>query len=107
MHGEDILFEQLARYDVTALNWHIAETPPAIAAYRQAGGAKPIVGGLQRNNLTRRDRDAVAADLRRSLSESGQRSILIAPACVIRHPVDDAMLQWTAQTVKAYRAPSF
>jgi len=104
MHGEGILFEQLARYPITALNWHIGETPPSIAQYRGGGGSRPIVGGLVRGNLTRCDRDAVAADLRRSLDESRGRGLLIAPACVIRHPVDEAMLHWTAETIRGYRA---
>lgn len=104
MHGDDVLFEPLARYDIAALNWHIGETPPSIAEYRAAGGTRPIVGGLQRTNLTKRDRDAVMADLRRSLGETNGRGILISPACVIRHPVDEAMLKWTAQAVRSYRA---
>jgi uroporphyrinogen decarboxylase len=61
------------------------------------------VGGLQRSNLTRRDRSAVLADLKRSIDESDGRGLLISPACVIRHPVDEAMLSWTADTVRAYR----
>lgn len=104
MHGDDVLFEQLARYDITALNWHIGETPPSIADYRAAGGGRPIVGGLQRSHLTRRDRDAVLADLKGSLAQTGGRGILISPACVIRHPVDEAMLTWTADAVRGYRA---
>jgi uroporphyrinogen decarboxylase len=104
-HGENILFDQLARYDITALNWHIGETAPSIAQYRESGGAKPIVGGLRRANLTRRDRDAVAADIRQSLGESNNRGLLLSPACVIRHPVDEAMLQWTAQAIRDYRSP--
>ena len=102
-HGDDILFGLLSRYDITALNWHIGETPPAIAEYRAAGGGKPIVGGLQRAHLTRCDRAAVAADIRRSLAETRHRGLLLAPACVIRHPVDEAMLAWTAQAIRAYR----
>ena len=39
MHGEGIMFELLKDYDVTALNWHIGETPPSIAEYREAGGS--------------------------------------------------------------------
>ncbi len=103
MHGDDVLFDQLARYDISALNWHIGETPPSIADYRGSGGKRPIVGGLQRSNLTKRDRNAVLADLKRSIDECDGRGILIAPACVIRHPVDEAMLSWTADTVRAYR----
>lgn len=104
MHGDDVLFDQLANYDITALNWHIGETPPAIADYRRSGGMRPIVGGLQRSNLTKRDRNAVLADLKRSIDETAGRGILISPACVIRHPVDEAMLSWTADTVRAYRS---
>jgi len=104
MHGDDVLFDQLARYDIAALNWHIGETPPSIADYRASGGTRPIVGGLQRSNLTKRDRDAVMADLERSLAETKERGILVSPACVIRHPVDEAMLKWTAEAVRNYRA---
>jgi len=104
MHGDDVLFDQLARYGITALNWHIGETPPTIAQYRGSGGVKPIVGGLQRAHLTGRDRDAIGRDIAQSIGESGNRGLLLAPACVIRHPVDDATLEWTAQTIRNYRA---
>lgn len=103
MHGEDIMFELLRDYDVTALNWHIGETPPAILDYRRSGGTRPIVGGLQRAHLTRRDRAAIAADIRRAMTETDERGILLAPACVIRHPVDDATLEWTAGVIRDYR----
>ncbi|MCC6532034.1 MAG: uroporphyrinogen decarboxylase [Burkholderiales bacterium] len=103
LHGEDTHFDLVASYDATALNWHIGETPPSIEAYRARGGARPIVGGLQRAHLTQCDRDAVGADLKRALDETRGRGILIAPACVIRHPVDETMLQWTARTLRDYR----
>jgi uroporphyrinogen decarboxylase len=102
-HGEDILFDILKDYEVSALNWHIGETPPSIKTYRDRGGARPIVGGLQRAHLTRCDREAVSNDIERALKESGARGILLAPACVIRHPLDAAMLEWTAQAIRAGR----
>ena len=101
IHGEDILFDILKDYDVSALNWHIGETAPSIAEYREKGGARPILGGLQRTHLTRRDRDAIDADITRALSENGSHAILLAPACVIRHPIDEATLAWTADRIKA------
>jgi uroporphyrinogen decarboxylase len=102
IHGEDILLDVLKDYNATALNWHIGETPPSIAEYRRAGGRKPVLGGLQRGHVTRRDPQAIETDIHSALSQTGGRGLLIAPACVIRHPVDDATLLWTAERIKAF-----
>jgi uroporphyrinogen decarboxylase len=104
MHGEDILFDALRDYEITALNWHIGETAPSIGAYRAGGGAKPIVGGLVRNHLTQRDDAAVRADIERTIAETGGRGILIAPACVIRHPVDEGTLARAAALIRGCAA---
>ena len=101
MHGDDILFDVMKAYGVAALNWHIGETPPSIADYRGSGGAKAILGGLQRSYITRQDRTGIQADIDLAVGQSGGRGLLLAPACVIRHPVDEATLQWTAGRIKA------
>ena len=101
MHGEDILFDLLEDYDVAAINWHIGETAPSLGEYRSSGGAKPVLGGLQRTNLTKRDRGAIEKDIERAMTESGGCGLILAPACVIRHPVDAATLTWTANAIKA------
>lgn len=105
MHGEDILFDVMKDYNVTALNWHIGETPPSIADYRSSGGSKPILGGLQRGHITQRDRAGIEADIERAMLETRGRGILVAPACVIRHPVDEATLRWTAERIKSLEKP--
>lgn len=101
MHGEDVMFDLLKRYDATALNWHIGETPPSIGEYRAERGTRPVLGGLQRSHITRRDLAALRCDIERAMAETGGRGILLAPACVIRHPVDEATLRWTADAIKA------
>lgn len=101
MHGDNVMFDLLKEYDISTLNWHVGETPPSIRDYREGGGRKPIVGGLQRRHITNRDIEAVLIDLRRTLDETGGRGILISPACVIRHPVDAATLGATAEAIKA------
>ena len=101
IHGDDILFDVMKDYDVHALNWHIGETPPTLAHYRSTGGAKPVLGGLQRAHLTRQDSAGIEADIERAVAGSGGRGLLLAPACVIRHPVDEATLRWTADRIKA------
>ncbi len=105
MHGEDILFDVLKDYDVDALNWHIGETPPSVAEYRASGGTKPVLGGLQRGFITQRDRAGIGADIDRAIAHTGGRGLLIAPACVIRHPVDPETLLWTAARIKNLALP--
>ncbi|HYC46714.1 MAG TPA: uroporphyrinogen decarboxylase family protein [Burkholderiales bacterium] len=101
IHGEDILFDVIRDYDVPVLNWHIGETPPSIADYRASGGTKAILGGLQRGHITRRERESIEADIERAITDAAGYGLLLAPACVIRHPVDDATLAWTAARIKA------
>lgn len=85
MHGDDIAFDLLATYPVHALNWHVGETPPSIAAYREGGGRKPVLGGLRRTPITERDMMSVEADIAAAERIPG---VLLSPGCVIRHPVD-------------------
>lgn len=100
MHGDAVMFDLLRGYPVTALNWHIGETPPAIADYRASGGRRAVVGGLQRGHITNRNLEAIRADVERAVAETGGRGLLLAPACVIRHPVDDQTLQQTAAMIR-------
>lgn len=93
MHGDDVLFDVLKQYPVDALNWHIGETPPAISDYRQSGGTLPIVGGLQRGYITSGNLEAVCGDIDLAVAQTQKRGIILAPACVIRHPVNEVLLQ--------------
>lgn len=100
IHGDNILFDLLKEYPADALNWHIGETPPGIGDYRAAGGDRPILGGLQRGHLTNRDFSAIQRDVVRAMDESRGRGLLLAPACVIRHPVDVETLHRTAALIR-------
>jgi uroporphyrinogen decarboxylase len=97
MHGDDIAFDILSAYPVHVLNWHIGETAPSIAAYRAAGGRKPVLGGLRRMPITQRDMAAVEADLATARASMG---VLVSPGCVIRHPVDLAFLAAIAARIR-------
>ena len=100
MHGEHVMFELLAQYDVAAVNWHIGETMPSIHDYRANGGAQPILGGLRRDHLTGRDHTAILRDIEHAMVDTDGKGLLLAPACVIRHPVDDATLCFVASAIK-------
>ena len=100
MHGDDVLFDVLKDYPVHALNWHIGETPPAISEYRARGGQRPIVGGLQRGHITSGNLDAVYNDIDVAAAQTQKRGLIIAPACVIRHPLDETVLQKIINKIK-------
>lgn len=93
MHGDDVMFDVLKNYPVTALNWHIGETPPLLADYAATSGRKPVVGGLRRMALTDGDMNMTRADIADAMTATGGRGLLLGPACVIRHPVDHAVLK--------------
>ncbi|MGG5823610.1 uroporphyrinogen decarboxylase family protein [Falsiroseomonas sp. HW251] len=100
MHGDDIAFDLIATYPVHVLNWHVGETPPTIAQYRESGGRKPVLGGLRRTPITQRDMAAVEADIVAALSADGGRGILLSPGCVIRHPVNLDLLKRIAARIR-------
>jgi uroporphyrinogen decarboxylase len=93
MHGENVMFDQLCEYPVTALNWHIGETGPLLSDYVANPQRKPVVGGLQRMALTHGDLSTVRADIRAAMQATGGRGLLFGPGCVIRHPIDHGVLR--------------
>jgi uroporphyrinogen decarboxylase len=100
LHGENVMFDLVSAYPAHALNWHIGETEPTLGEYRAAGGTRAVLGGLQRGHITQRNLPAVRRDIERAMAESGGPGLLLAPACVIRHPVDHAVLAATAEMIK-------
>ena len=100
MHGEDIMFDLLKDYPVTALNWHIGETEPLLANYASTPGHKPVVGGLRRMALTEGDLGAIRTDIAGAIAATAGRGLLLGPACVIRHPVDREILKSVIEEIK-------
>ncbi len=93
MHGEDVMFELLKDYSVTALNWHIGETAPLLSDYAKTPERKPVLGGLRRTAITEMHLDAIVEDIGNALAATGGRGLLFGPGCVIRHPVNHDFLK--------------
>lgn len=100
MHGEEVMFDLLKNYPVTALNWHIGETDPLLADYASCAERKPVVGGLQRKALTEGDIPTIRNNIANAISATEGRGLLLGPACVIRHPVDHNVLKATIEEIK-------
>lgn len=82
LHGENVMFERLAAYPVEMLNWHDRLTPPALAA-----GAKKfrgaLVGGVEeRGLLVSGPGEAIRAQVRDAVAQTGGRRLVVGPGCV-------------------------
>lgn len=97
-HGADIIFEVLKDYPVQVFNWHAWESLPSVAAVHALTG-KCLMGGMNRMDITRGDRNAVTEQIFQCCSLMGGRNIILTPGCVIRYPLDTKMLHFI-RTVK-------
>ena len=90
-HGSDIIFELLKDYPVQVFNWHIWESLPTLEAGQLLTG-KCIMGGLNRTDITNRNKNAVIDQIYQCFRTLRGRSQILTPGCVIRYPLDSGML---------------
>jgi uroporphyrinogen decarboxylase len=100
VHGRDIYFDLGAALPAHAINWHDRLTAPRLdeARTRFAGA---LVGGLSEGRtLLRGPADAVTAEVRDALAQTGGRGIMIGPGCVLPLATPDAHLTAVVTAVK-------
>jgi uroporphyrinogen decarboxylase len=100
VHGRDIYFDLAAALPAHAVNWHDRLTAPGLSEARtRFAGA--LVGGLSEGRtLLRGPADAVTAEVRDALAQTGGRGIMIGPGCVLPLATPDAHLTAVVTTVK-------
>jgi uroporphyrinogen decarboxylase len=100
-HGKNVYFDQVASLPVHALNWHDRVTPPTLAeGARRFAGA--VVGGLSEwATLREGPVDAVAAQVRDAIAQTGGRGLVVAPGCGLPLDVADAHLAAAVAAVKS------
>lgn len=87
-HGEQIMFDVLADYPVDIINWHDRRTPPSLAEARGLTSVC-LAGGIHEwETLYKATPEAIAAEVRDAVAQTGGRRHLVAAGCVI--PVDVA-----------------
>lgn len=96
-HGGNIIFEVLKDYPVQVFNWHAWESLPSVAAVHALTG-KCLMGGMNRMDITHGERNAVTEQIFQCCSLMGGRNIILTPGCVIRYPLDKAMLHFIRTT---------
>jgi uroporphyrinogen decarboxylase len=101
LHGRDIYFDQVAALPAHAVNWHDRLTPPRLGE-AQARFAGAVVGGLsETRTLMTGPTDAVSAEVRDAIGQTGGRGVIIGPGCVLPLATPDAHLAAVVATVKS------
>jgi uroporphyrinogen decarboxylase len=83
VHGENIMFDLAASYPVDMINWHDRITAPTLReALGRFQGA--LVGGIEdRKTIAEGPEDAIRAQARDAVAQTGGRRLVVAPGCVI------------------------
>jgi uroporphyrinogen decarboxylase len=102
VHGRDIYFDQAAGLPVHAVNWHDRITAPRLGdAQRRFSGA--VVGGLSEGlTLQAGPPDAVTAEVRDAITQTGGRGVMIGPGCVLPLATPDAHLAAVVAAVRGH-----
>jgi uroporphyrinogen decarboxylase len=88
IHGEAVMFDVIADYPVDIINWHDRRTPPSLADARRLTSVC-LAGGINEwETLYKGTPEAIAAEVRDAVAQTGGRRHLVAAGCVI--PVDVA-----------------
>jgi uroporphyrinogen decarboxylase len=97
LHGEDVFFDLANNYPVTAVSWHDRETcPPLREALLQTN--KTLMAGLDRNLLATGSPEDIIEQVRDAQRQTGSRSLILAPACVVPPEAPDENLQAVIET---------
>ncbi|MDX1663154.1 MAG: uroporphyrinogen decarboxylase family protein [Candidatus Promineifilaceae bacterium] len=83
LHGDqDLIFDVVADYDVPLLNWHDRDSNISLREGRdQFAGA--LSGGVSRSTMHTGDPEAVLAEARNAVEQTGGRGLVLGTGCVI------------------------
>ena len=100
MHGDDVMFDQLLEYPVNLLNWHDRRGELSL---KSALGRVPglLVGGLSEDvTLPEGPAEAIKAEVRDAIAQTGGKRLMIGPGCVIPIATPEAHYRAAVEAVR-------
>jgi uroporphyrinogen decarboxylase len=83
LHGQQVMFDQLADYPVQVINWHDLETPPSLTE-AQSRFSGVLCGGLRRwETMVLGTPELVRAEARAAIQSTGGRRFILGTGCVL------------------------
>ena len=82
LHGNDVMFEQVADFPVQVINWHDQETFPSLAEGQTLFNGV-VCGGLKQwQTMVLGDPDQVRAEARAAIEATGGKRFILGTGCV-------------------------
>jgi len=82
LHGDRVMFDLLADYDVQVINWHDRETPPTLRE-GQARFPGAVLGGLRQwDTMLRGTPEEVHQEAAEAIAQTGGRRFILGTGCV-------------------------
>ncbi|MFQ5532551.1 MAG: uroporphyrinogen decarboxylase family protein [Candidatus Methylomirabilales bacterium] len=103
VHGLNIRFDVMASYPLPAINWHDRRTAPSLGeAMGLFSGA--VVGGVNEIETLRQGaEEAVRAEVKDSLRQTGGLGHILAPGCVLPLDVPETHLRVVRSAVEEWQ----
>lgn len=102
LHGDEVRFHEVKDYPVDALNWHVGEARPSLAAMRLITD-KTLVGGLNRWSIIQNDMAALKTQVDQVRPGCKFADIILTPGCTIRCPVNVEALTYIRDRIHGWR----
>lgn len=100
LHGNDVMFREVANYPVQVINWHDRDTMPSLSqALEQFPGV--LCGGLQREKtMLLGTPEQVTAQARDAVSQTGGKRLILGTGCVLMTTTPNANIQAARHSVE-------
>jgi uroporphyrinogen decarboxylase len=83
IHGDNVMFERLADYPVSVINWHDRDTPPSLAGAQKLFSGV-VCGGLQRfQTMVLGNPEDVNLEARQAIETTSGRKFILGTGCVL------------------------
>jgi uroporphyrinogen decarboxylase len=83
LHGDEVMFSQLADYPVQVINWHDRDTPPTLSEGKKLFPGV-VCGGLQREQtMVLGNPEMVTMQARQAIEETQGQRFILGTGCVL------------------------